>query len=61
MTINQDSIAELRGVPEFVEFARRKMKADPDRWRGEARSGVGFTRKLAIAIVEIAGGGPRDP
>lgn len=56
-----DPISELRRVPEFVEFAQRKMSSDPDRWRNEARSGAGFTRKLAIAVVEIAGGGLHDP
>jgi len=56
-----DPIGKLRGIPEFWEFARQKMNANPERWQREATHGVGFARQLAEAIVAIGGGGQRGP
>lgn len=57
-TIQVEGLSEL---PEFQQYARRKMAEDAEFWQREAEFGAGIFRVLACAVTEIGGGGTRDP
>lgn len=48
-------IASLKQIPEFVDFAHRKMADDAEFWRREAKAGTGIMQTAAAAVVEIGG------
>lgn len=58
MTMNEDAINQLRGIPVFVDYAKKAYTGDREYHEHSAKFGIGILQAVSIAVLAIGSDPP---
>lgn len=58
MTMNEDAINQLKGIPAFVDYAKKAYTGDREYYEHSAKFGIGILQAVSIAVLAIGSDPP---